>query len=150
VAAQADDAVSLLQRLDHVAVVVRSTDEALRFYSDHLGLPVSSSEELAELRVRLTLLDAGNAYVQLVEPLDGASPLGQWLEQHGEGLHHICFGVEDVRHAIEQFSDPGSEVSVAVGASRRSGFVTAAASNGVVVEFTQELDRAQTPPGSVP
>ncbi len=101
-----------IRRLDHVAVLVRSTDEALRFYRDRLGLTVHSSEELETPRVRLTYLDAGNAYLQLVEPLTDDSPLSAWLDEHGEGLHHICFGVDDVPAAVASLSDPGLRRSV--------------------------------------
>jgi methylmalonyl-CoA/ethylmalonyl-CoA epimerase len=128
--------VTLLRRLDHVAVLVRGTDSALDFYSGRLGLSVSSSEELENPRVRLTYLDAGNAYVQLVEPLDDTSPLARWLEEHGEGLHHICFGVDDVSGAIAALSDPGSELVLGSGRGRPSGFVSSAAANGVIVECT--------------
>ena len=125
-----------IRRLDHVAVLVRSTDDALRFYSDRLGLPIHSSEELDDPHVRLTYLDAGNAYVQLVEPLDSTSPLGSWLDEHGEGLHHICFGVDDVRAAVAELSDPGSEVVLGSGRGRLSSFVTANG-NGVRLECTE-------------
>jgi methylmalonyl-CoA/ethylmalonyl-CoA epimerase len=53
--------VTLLRRLDHVAVLVRDTEEALRFYHERLGLPLHSSEEIEKPHVRLTYLDAGNA-----------------------------------------------------------------------------------------
>jgi methylmalonyl-CoA/ethylmalonyl-CoA epimerase len=128
---------SLLRRLDHVAVLVRSTDEALRFYSGRLGLRVASSEELAEPRVRLTYLDAGNAYLQLVEPLDGDSPLSRWLDEHGEGLHHICFGVDDVQTAAIALSDDGAPISLGSGRGRVSAFVTTDESHGVRLECTQ-------------
>jgi methylmalonyl-CoA/ethylmalonyl-CoA epimerase len=128
---------SLLRRLDHVAVLVRSTDEALRFYSGRLGLRVASSEELAEPRVRLTYLDAGNAYLQLVEPLDGDSPLSRWLDEHGEGLHHICFGVDDVETAAAALSDDGSPVTLGSGRGRVSAFVTTDESHGVRLECTE-------------
>ena len=49
-----------------------------------------------EVPVSLTYLDLGNAWLQLVEPLDPAHPLATWLETNGEGLHHLCFGVDDV------------------------------------------------------
>ena len=91
---------TLVRRLDHVAIVVRSTAEALRFYEGHLGLHVQSSEEIDAPPVRLTYIDAGNAFLQLVEPLDDTSPIAAWLEQHGEGLHHVCFGVDDVEQAV--------------------------------------------------
>jgi methylmalonyl-CoA/ethylmalonyl-CoA epimerase len=128
--------VTPIRRLDHVAVLVRSTDEALRFYCDHLGLAVHSSEELDQPHVRLTYLDAGNAYVQLVEPLDPDSPLETWLNEHGEGLHHICFGVDDVRAAVLELSEPGSEVVLGSGRSRLSSFISGNG-NGVRIECTE-------------
>jgi methylmalonyl-CoA/ethylmalonyl-CoA epimerase len=133
--------VSVLRRLDHVAVLVRSTDDALRFYRDHLGLTVHSSEEIPIPPVRLTYLDAGNAFVQLVEPLEGDSDLAKWLEAHGEGLHHICFGVDDVAGAVSALSDDGSPVVLGTGRGRVSGFVTTSGGNGVRIECT-EFDRA--------
>jgi methylmalonyl-CoA/ethylmalonyl-CoA epimerase len=129
--------VTVIRRLDHVAVLVRSTDEALRFYSGRLGLAVASSEEIDSPHVRLTYLDAGNAYLQLVQPLDGDSPLARWLEEHGEGLHHICFGVDNVPAAAAALSDPGADVTLGSGRGRVSAFVAAAASNGVRVECTE-------------
>jgi methylmalonyl-CoA/ethylmalonyl-CoA epimerase len=132
--------VSILRRLDHVAVLVRSTDDALRFYRDHLGLTVHSSEEIPSPPVRLTYLDAGNAFVQLVEPLERDSDLARWLEAHGEGLHHICFGVDDVAGAVSTLSEDGSPVVLGTGRGRVSGFVTTSGGNGVRIECT-EFDR---------
>jgi methylmalonyl-CoA/ethylmalonyl-CoA epimerase len=128
--------VTLLRRLDHVAVLVRSTEDALTFYEGRLGLRVHSSEEIERPHVRLTYLDAGNAYVQLVEPLDDESPLVDWIAQHGEGLHHICFGVDDVPAAVAALSDDGAEVTLGTGRGRVSGFLTNSA-NGVRIECTE-------------
>ncbi len=132
---------SILRRLDHVAVLVRSTDDALRFYRDRLGLAVHSSEEIPTPPVRLTYLDAGNAFVQLVEPLERDSDLAKWLEAHGEGLHHICFGVDNVAGAVSTLSEDGSPVMLGTGRGRVSGFVTTSGGNGVRIECT-EFDRA--------
>ena len=130
-----------IRRLDHVAVVVRDTEEALGFYSGRLGLAVASSEEIPTPHVRLTYLDAGNAYVQLVEPLDADSPLAAWLDEHGGGLHHICFAVDDVAGAVASLSDPGAEVVLGSGRGRVSSFVTSSNGNAVRIECT-EFDRA--------
>jgi methylmalonyl-CoA/ethylmalonyl-CoA epimerase len=128
--------VTLLRRLDHVAILVRSTDAALRYYEGELGLPVHSSEEIASPHVRLTYLDAGNAFVQLVEPLEPASALSVWLDEHGEGLHHICFGVEDVVAAAAALSN-GAEPTLGSGRGRASAFVETSESHGVRIECTQ-------------
>ena len=140
--------VTLLRRLDHVAILVRSTEDALTFYEGHLGLRVHSSEVVPAPHVRLTYLDAGNAYVQLVEPLDRDSHLGLWLDEQGEGLHHICFGVDDVAGAVGELSDPGAEVSLGQGRGRVSSFVSTAGSHGVRIEcteFVQAQDVDATP-----
>lgn len=128
---------TLLRRLDHVAVVVRSTDGALRYYRDRLGLAVHSTEEIGELGVRLTYLDAGNAFLQLVEPLDETGPLAAWLAEHGEGLHHVCFGVDDVTEALAALSDNGAPVSLGQGRGRLSGFVATSDGHGVRIECTE-------------
>lgn len=145
---------TLLRRLDHVAVVVRSTDEALRFYEGELGLRIHWGEEIASPHVRLTYLDAGNAFLQLVEPLDPASALATWLDEHGEGLHHICFGVDDVSAAASALSD-GVPPTLGSGRGRTSAFVTTEASHGVRIECTQflrneDVDRVAgwLPPGA--
>jgi methylmalonyl-CoA/ethylmalonyl-CoA epimerase len=138
--------VTLLRRLDHVAVLVRSTEDALRYYEQRLGLHVHSTEEIDSPHVRLTYLDAGNSYLQLVEPLDPQSPLGAWLAEHGEGLHHICFGVDDVATTVSTLSDDGVVPPLGSGRGRRSGFVTTGQSHGVRIECTefvreQDVDR---------
>ena len=128
---------TLLRRLDHVAVVVRDTESALAFYSGKLGLSVASSEEVASPHVKLTYLDAGNAYLQLVEPLDDQSPLARWLDEHGEGLHHICFGVDDVECELLRLGPPGVPVPpLASGRGRPAGFTAGDPPHGVRLECT--------------
>jgi methylmalonyl-CoA/ethylmalonyl-CoA epimerase len=139
--------VTLLRRLDHVAVLVRDTEEALRFYHERLGLPLHSSEEIDHPHVRLTYLDAGNAYLQLVEPLDPDSPLADRLDEDG-GLHHVCFGVDDVPEAVAALSEPGAPIVLGSGRGRVSGFITNADTNGVRIECTEFVraeDVAATP-----
>ena len=125
-----------IRRLDHVAVAVRDTDDALRYFTGRLGLRVASSEEIATPPVRLTYLDAGNAYIQLVEPLDDESAVAQWLEANGEGVHHVCFGVDDVAGAAAALGG-GGEVTLGTGRGRVSAFVPGEQSHGLRVECTQ-------------
>ena len=63
------------------------------------------------------------------------------LEEHGEGLHHLCFGVDDVATAVARTQRPGLARRARNGRGRVSSFVTAAGSHGVRIECT-EFDRA--------
>lgn len=137
-----------VRRLDHVAIAVRDTDEAVARLGKGYGLSVVSSEELEQPHVRLTYLDCGNAFIQLVEPLDDSTPVARFLDDHGEGLHHICFGVDDVEAGAAALSPEGTPpAALGSGRGRPSAFVSGAPPCGVLVEVT-EFNRAEDADGS--
>lgn len=82
--------------LDHVAIVVPDTEQALHVWRDLVGLPLLFSEVVQDETIRLTHLDLGNTELQLVEPLVPEHPLQDWLAQRGVALHHLCFETEDL------------------------------------------------------
>lgn len=137
----------IARELDHIAIVVRDTDEALAFYRDTLGLPLVLSEEIPSGNVRLTHLDLGNVHLQLVEPLTDDHPLQSHLDEHGEGLHHLCLKVGDVRQTIGSLADGDlaarglrakSEQPHDGPRGRQAGFVDPETTRGVVWEFTAD------------
>ena len=132
----------MLRRLDHIAIVVSDTDEALAFYRDTLGLPLVFSEVLEEQAVRLTHLDLGNTHLQLIQPLKDDHPLRDYLNQHGEGLHHLCFQVDNVPQMMEAL--PGHGLVSRDQAPRRgplgrqAAFIKPEMTHGVLLEITAD------------
>jgi methylmalonyl-CoA epimerase len=127
-----------LRRLDHVAIAVRDTEKALDYFCGRLGLKVVHTDVLDEPPLVLTYLDAGNAYVQLIAPRSGESDLTRWLDEHGEGIHHLCFGVDDVAGAAAVLSSTEVDrIALGQGRGRTSAFVPNGAPHGVTVELTE-------------
>lgn len=139
----------MIRRLDHVAVVVADTERALQHFRDRLGLVVAAVDEPPEVPVRLTYLDLGNAWLQLVEPLDPNHPLASWLGEHGEGLHHICFGVDDVVSELVRIGASHLPVpQLGSGRGRPAGFPAGDPPHGVRIEctvFDRVADVDETP-----
>jgi methylmalonyl-CoA/ethylmalonyl-CoA epimerase len=133
--------VSVWRRLDHVALVIRDTDRALEYFEGTLGMTVVETEELETPPVRLTFLDAGAVTVQLVEPLAGNAALTEYLAEHGEGLHHVCFEVDDLIPAVRQLSGGEDPELVIEGRRTRSAFVPNRNEHGLLIELTQERRR---------
>lgn len=127
------------QGLDHLAIAVPSTEEALKIWRDRLGFPVVCSEVVNGGAIRLTHLDLGNTHLQLVEPLRQDHPLQTWLAQNGPGLHHFCLKVADVGTSREalQAANLAGEASPHQGTQgKRALFLTKSATQGVQVEVT--------------
>jgi len=102
----------LLTRIDHVGIACRDLAKAIAFYESTFGLQVVSREENAGQGVREAMLrvadaPAGTSYVQLLEPLGPDTPVGRFLARHGEGVHHIGYGVTDITAALASIGATG-------------------------------------------
>jgi len=102
----------VLTRIDHVGIACRDLASAVAFYESTFGLIVASREENSEQGVREALLrvadaPAGASYVQLLEPLGPDTPVGRFLARHGEGVHHIGYGVTDIEAALASVGATG-------------------------------------------
>ena len=124
------------QGLDHFAIAVPDTGNALKLWRDLYGFPVVCSEIVNDGTVKLTLLDMGNTHLQLVEPMIDDHPLNDWIEKNGSGLHHICLRVENIDTAIEESPVPtlGSPHEGTQG--KRAIFVDRSATQDIQVEYT--------------
>lgn len=130
----------MFKQLDHIAIVVRDTEEALGFYRDTLGLPLVLSEVIEEAGVRLTHLDLGNLHLQLVQPMREDHPLQEHLKEHGEGLHHLCLLVDDVPETVNQLPQHGlaakSPQPHRGPRGRKAAFIDPSTTRGVLWEMT--------------
>jgi methylmalonyl-CoA epimerase len=136
----------VIRRLDHVAIAVFSTEDALVYFSEHLGLEVVRSEVIEELEVRLTYLSTGNAFLQLVESLSENTPVAEHLRQHGEGFHHVCFGCDDPMTDATRLGEGTAKAGR--GRARVSAFIPGPIHHGArleCTEFHQAQDVTQTP-----
>jgi methylmalonyl-CoA/ethylmalonyl-CoA epimerase len=130
--------------LHHVAVVVRSIDEALPRYRSLFGLtPEAEPMIFASQRVRLCFLPTGPdpaARIELVEPIDDESGVARFLAVRGEGLHHVCFVTDDLPASLEALAAHEAELidrEPRPGAHGTVAFVHPRTLSGVLWELLQ-------------
>lgn len=133
----------VLESLYHVAIAVNSIDEVERVYETALGLKVEHREVVRDQGVRTSMLvpAKGGAAIELLEPLDESSPITKFLEKRGEGIHHICFRVDDIHSALERLKSEGvrliDEVPRPGAYNSKVAFIHPKAMNGVLVELAE-------------
>jgi methylmalonyl-CoA epimerase len=130
--------------IHHVAIVVRSIDDALPRYRELLGLAAEAPPfAFPAQRVRLCFLGTGGdsaARIELVEPLDDESGVARYLAEHGEGLHHVCLTTDDLPAAIEHLAAREAELidrEPRPGAHGTVAFVHPRTLNGVLWELLE-------------
>ena len=107
-----------------IAVVVKNCDKSVRKYADDYGIgpwniyefnPNTVSDMIlrgkkVDYAMRLALCDIGGVQWEIIEPKDSKSIYAEFLKEHGEGLHHVAFGVDDYDQTMEFYRDRGHKI----------------------------------------
>ncbi|MDS0277235.1 methylmalonyl-CoA epimerase [Halomicroarcula sp. S1AR25-4] len=127
-------------QFDHAGVATDDTDTLAALYETVFDAPVAHEEEFDGLRV--TFLDLGNGYFELLEPLpDAEGAIPRYLDRNGPGLHHVALATEDIAAALETARGAGVDL---IDETPREGawghdvaFCHPASTGGVLVEFVE-------------
>ena len=101
----------MIGRLNHVAIVVADLQAAAASYRDTLGASVSAPLALPEHGVVTVFVELPNTKIELLHPLDDASPIARFLQRNPSGgMHHICYEVADIGAAAAKLSGDGARI----------------------------------------
>jgi methylmalonyl-CoA epimerase len=113
---------SLFSKIDHIGVIVRDLDKGVKYYQS-LGIgpfePLNrfvASREIpgktnGNIKLKIRLANMGQVKVELIEPVAGESPQKEFLENNGEGIHHLGFVVDDLDKEVAKLAKKGIKVS---------------------------------------
>jgi methylmalonyl-CoA/ethylmalonyl-CoA epimerase len=131
----------MLKKINHIAIAVNNLEEAAKFYQDVLGLNLSGVEVVTVQKTKVGFFHIGESNIELVQPSEPDSPLVKFLETKGQGIHHICFEVDDVQAEVKAFLEKGATM---VDQKPRPGahntkvaFVHPKSSSGVLIELCE-------------
>ncbi len=133
----------ILENLYHVAIAVKDLSAVEEVYKTALGLRVEHREVVEDQGVKTSMLvpEDGGTAIELLEPMDENSPISKFLDKRGEGIHHICFKVDDIEAVLERLKKQGVRLideSPRPGAyNSRVAFIHPKAMNGVLVELAE-------------
>ncbi len=131
-----------MERVDHIGIAVKNIESALSYYTETLKLPLLAIEEVESQKVKVAFLDAGNVKIELLEPMDVQSPVAKFIDKRGEGVHHIAFGVANIRERMTQLKEKGvqllqDEPKIGAGGSEVA-FLHPKSSYGVLYELCEK------------
>ena len=84
-----------ISRIEHLGIAVKSIEEALPYYEQVLGFECYNIETVEDQKVRTAFLKVGETKIELLEATSPESTIAKFIENRGEGIHHIAYKVED-------------------------------------------------------
>jgi methylmalonyl-CoA epimerase len=133
----------MIKKIDHIAIAVKNLDEALKLYEDLFDIKPSKIETLPQQGVKAALLPIGKGgEIELLEPTDPQSGIAKFLENRGEGIHHICLEVEDIDRELSTLADKGVQLidkQGRPGLAGKVGFLHPKSTKGALIELAQKL-----------
>ena len=131
----------MLKKIHHVAVAVDNLDEAAKFYQNVLGLDLAGVEVVSAQKTKVGFFKIGASNIELVQPAEPDSPLDKFLKTKGQGIHHVCFEVDDIEAEIKSLLENGATMideKPRPGAhNSRVAFIHPKSSSGVLIELVE-------------
>jgi methylmalonyl-CoA/ethylmalonyl-CoA epimerase len=127
-------------RIDHIAIAVKNVEEALKNYQKILNVDHLELEEVPNEKVKVAMLMLQDTKIELMEPTTPDSPISKFLEQRGEGIHHIAITADDIEKDVARAAANGMRMlgGLRPGSyGRRITFIHPNSLNGVLTEFCE-------------
>ncbi|WP_018930487.1 VOC family protein [Gracilibacillus lacisalsi] len=107
--------------ITQIGILVHDIERTAQTYADFFGMKKPSINltdaleqsqtkykgESTPARAKLAFFDMGSLQLELIEPDEHPSTWREYLDQHGEGPHHIAFVVNDLKEKVTVMEDKG-------------------------------------------
>jgi len=97
----------MITKVNHIGIAVNSIEEAVKVYTDVLGLKVTNMELIADQKAKTAIIPVGDTKIELIESTDAEGAVAKFIERKGEGLHHIAFEVDNINNALDDLKSKG-------------------------------------------
>lgn len=130
----------MIKGISHLGVAVKDLEAGREFYRSTFGLESSEPIIGGDGTIKVSMVDVGNAVVELLQPIANQGVMAKFLEKRGEGIHHICYEVDDVHQEVARLKERGIEVigEPKPGAEGMSVFLHPKCTHGILVELVEK------------
>jgi len=132
----------MIKKISHIGVAVENLNEAMRLYTESLGLEIEGTEEVKEQRVKVAFIPVGESRIELLESTDPDGPIAKFIEKRGEGVHHIAVEVDRIEETLQRLKERGIQLideKPRVGAHRmKIAFLHPKSTRGVLLELCEK------------
>jgi len=131
-----------MNKLNHIGIAVNDLEKAVEVYKTFLKDVEIEYEEVPSQKVKAAILPLGDSNLEFLEPTTDDSSIAKFLQKKGQGMHHLCIEVDDIKEALKSLEEKGYRL---IDKEPREGamgmkvaFVHPKSTSGVLLELSQK------------
>ena len=93
--------------LAHLAVAVSNIDSAKSFFELLSGNQATKPHVVESQKVTTSFVAIGSTNIELLEPFGEATPISNFIQNRGGGIHHICIESDEFDSMIKKITETG-------------------------------------------
>ena len=133
----------MIKRIAHIGVAVKDIGLSKELFSRLFDYSSVKSENVPQQKATIAFYPIGESSVELIESTDPSSSLRKFVDKRGEGIHHICLEVDNLKEEIVrlkklgfQFVNDGPSDG---GDGYKIAFLHPNSTNGVLIELSEKI-----------
>lgn len=131
----------MLKNLSHIGIAVQSIAAAGKFFGETLKLGKPGIIEVPDQKVKVAFFHFSGFEIELLEPMSPDSTIAKFIEKRGEGIHHLCFDVDNIETVLSDLKNAGVvliDEKPRFGATgNKIAFVSPKSTHGVLIELRE-------------
>lgn len=97
----------MISRIEHIGIAVIDLEKQVSLYRDIFGLDFHGYEDLPDRGLKVAVFEMSGVKIELLQSTTPDSAIQKFIENRGEGIHHIAFRTDNIQHELNRLKDAG-------------------------------------------
>lgn len=132
----------MIKKINHIGIAVKNLGLSLEIFNNLFNQNSPEIETISEQQANIAFYPVGQSSLELIESTSADSTISKFIEKRGEGIHHLCLEVDNIREEIFRLKNLGFQFINEHPTDGGDGFLVAfihpKSANGVLIELAQK------------
>jgi methylmalonyl-CoA/ethylmalonyl-CoA epimerase len=130
-------------KIEHIGIAVKNLTNSIPLYERLLNCRCYKTELVEREKVNTAFFQTGESKIELLESTDTEGVIAKFINQKGEGVHHLAFAVSDLDAEMKRLREAGftliSDQPKKGADNKLVCFLHPKNTNGILIELCMEI-----------
>jgi methylmalonyl-CoA/ethylmalonyl-CoA epimerase len=136
-----------MHKVEHIGIAVKDFKMSIPLFEKLLNTTCYKKEIVESEKVNTAFFKTGETKIELLESTSADGVIAKHIDKKGEGIHHICFEVSDIKAEMQRLKNEGfillNDEPKPGADNKLICFLHPMSTNGLLIELCMENPIAQ-------